>query len=75
MSALITDNALYSANEGAFFSDYQEIGSTIPSNSTTTLLKSGDHEVEHTYEFTRTTDSAGISYYAEVGPLQDVSLF
>ena len=73
--ALITDNALYSANEGAFSSDYREIDSTILSNHATTLMKSDYHyEVEHTYEFTGTTNSTEVSYYAEVGPLQEVSL-
>ena len=66
---------MYSANEGAISSDYQEIDSSIPSNQATTLLKSEDHyEVEHTYEFTGTTYSNEVSYYAEVGPLQEVSL-
>ena len=66
---------MYSANEGALSFDYQEIDSPISSNQATTLMKSENHyEVEHTYEFTRTTSSAEVSYYAEVGPLQEVSL-
>ena len=63
---------MYSANGGTLTSDYQEIDSTIPSKPTKTLVKSDNHcygELENTYEVTSSTE---VSYYAEVGPLQDV---
>ena len=72
MAILITDNAVYSVNERTLTSDYQEIDPTIPPKPTTTLVKSDNHcsgELENTYEATSSTEA---SYYAEVGPLQDV---
>ena len=66
------DNAVYSANEGAFSSDYQEIGSTISSNPTLATVRPENHyEVEHTYELAGTNSSVEMNYYAGVGPQQD----